>query len=154
MINQVKYMSYLEASTKMPDPDWAVISIEQLICISGQYASTASSLQSGWFSVLQLKVLAEASPFDAQPNESARFHNQRAMLECLDYVRIAAPLIEGILVLCPTGEYFARQVACWICHQYGIQVDQYQVGGGMLYRILAEAIANMPGHDLTTQRRY
>lgn len=117
-----------------PWKDWALISINEPDAWDG-----LAKIAEGWHSVLRVSfhdVTMKSHGMDAL----IRYCSQDDARQIVDFVRKAAPEVEGILVHCRAGVSRSAAVAKWISGEFRIPFDtRYNKFNEDVYRRLIEA---------------
>lgn len=131
MLNKVVFLGRGVCETIGPWPDWAVISVTDPISAFGE-----AKLKNGWHAVLRLEF------HDAEADDADSFvlMTQKDAHDIVEFVREAAPAIEGILVRCNSGISRSAAIAKWIADEYNIPFDSsYNQYNKHVYQLLLEA---------------
>jgi predicted protein tyrosine phosphatase len=117
-----------------PWKDWALISINEPDAWDGM-----AKIAKGWHSVLRVSfhdVTMKSHGMDAL----IRHCSQEDARQIVDFVRKAAPEVEGILVHCRAGVSRSAAVAKWISGEFRIPFDRrYDKYNDDVYRLLIAA---------------
>lgn len=130
---KVGFCSRQSAEALEPQPDWAVISLNEPDTFDG-----SARLQQGWHSVLQL-MFHDTTPAREYEEVVAHMTAEDAR-QIVEFVRRVAPEVEGILVHCRAGVSRSAAVAKWISGAYRIPFDRhYKQFNKHVYALLIEA---------------
>jgi predicted protein tyrosine phosphatase len=134
MPNQVKFCSRTAAEGHTPAARWAVISINEPDAYDGM-----AKIAEGWHSVLRVSfhdVTMKSHGLDAL----IRHCSVDDARQIVEFVRRAAPEVEGFLVHCRAGVSRSAAVAKWISGEFRIPFDRrYDKYNDDVYRLLIAA---------------